>query len=69
MVLRIGSMVGMSGPVILPGKGTLVYPDIGGSNVVSWYKSPEVSCVILEIISYMDDETWAKLAKVVAPGI
>ena len=33
------------------------------------YGFPEVSGVIPNKASYMDDETWAKVVKVVAPGI
>ena len=33
------------------------------------YGLPEGSCVITNKAAYMDDETWAKLVKVVAPGI
>ena len=33
------------------------------------YGLPEGSCVIPNKASYMDDETWAKVVKVVAPGI
>ena len=40
-----------------------------GKNLVTKYGFPEVSCVITNKAAYMDDETWAKLVKVVAPGI
>ena len=33
------------------------------------YGFPEGSCVIPTKAAYMDDETWAKVVKVVAPGI
>ena len=33
------------------------------------YVFPEGSCVITNKAAYMDDETWVKVVKVVAPGI
>ena len=33
------------------------------------YGFPEGSCVIPNKAAYMDDETWTKVVKVVAPGI
>ena len=39
------------------------------TNLVTRYGLPEVSCVIPKKTSKMDDETWEKLVKVVAPGI
>ena len=40
-----------------------------GKNLVTKYGLPEVSCVIPNKAAYMDDKTWAKVVKVVAPGI
>ena len=39
------------------------------NNLVTKYGLPEGSCVIPNKAAYMDDETWEKVMKVVAPGI
>ena len=39
-----------------------------GNNLVTKYGLPEVSCVITKKTSYMDEETWSNVVKVVAPG-
>ena len=59
----------MNGPVIFLSKGTKVHPRLRGNNLVTKYGFPEGYCVIPNKAAYMDDETWAKLVKVVAPGI
>ena len=59
----------MNGPVIFLEKGTKVQPRLRGNNLVTKYGLPEGSCVIPNKTAYMDDETWAKVVKVVAPGI
>ena len=59
----------MNGPVIFLAKGTKVNPRLRGTNLVTRYIFPEGSCVIPNKATYMDDETWAKVVKVVAPGI
>ena len=59
----------MNGPVIFITKGTKVHPRVRGTNLVTRYGLPEVSCVIPKESAYMDDETWEKLVKVVSPGI
>ena len=59
----------MNGPVIFLAKGTKVHPRLIGNNLVTKYVLPEGSCVIPIKSAYMDDETWAKVVKVVAPGI
>ena len=50
-------------------KGTKVHPRPRGTNLLTRYGLPEGSCVILNKGKYMDDETWANVVKVVAPGI
>ena len=40
-----------------------------GNNLAIKYVFPEVSCVITNKSAYMDDKTWVKVVKVVAPGI
>ena len=50
-------------------KGTKVHPRLIGNNLVTKYGFPEGSCVIPKKSAYMDDETWEKVVKVVAPGI
>ena len=59
----------MDGPVIFMAKGEKVHPRLRGKNLVTRYGFPEGSCVIPNKAAYMDDETWAKVVKVVAPGI
>ena len=59
----------MNGPVTFLEKGTKVHHSIKGTNLMTRYGLPEVSCMITNKASYMDDETWAKVVKVVAPGI
>ena len=39
------------------------------NNLVIKYGLPKESCVITHKAAYVDDETWAKVVKVVAPGI
>ena len=46
-----------------------MHPRLIGNNLVTKYVFPEGSCVIPNKAAYMDDETWAKVVKVVAPGI
>ena len=46
----------MNGPVIFLAKGTKVYPRLRGTNLVTRYGLPEVSCVNPNKASYMDDE-------------
>ena len=65
----VGSEVGMNGLVIFLKKGKKVHPRIRGTNLVTRYGLPEGSCLIPKKASYMDDEIWEKLVKVVAPGI
>ena len=50
-------------------KGTKVQPRIRGTNLMTIYGLSEVSCVIPNISSYLDDDTWAKVVKGIAPGI
>ena len=49
--------------------GKKVHPRLRGKNLATRYGFTEVSCVIPNKASYMDDETWEKVLKVVAPGI
>ena len=67
--LQFGSASGVNGPVIFLAKRKKVHPRLKGTNLVTRYVLPEVSCVIPNKAAYMDDETWAKLVKMVAPGI
>ena len=59
----------MNYPVIFLAKRTKVHPRLRGNNLVTKYGFPEGSCVIPNKAAYMDDETWVKVVKVVAPGI
>ena len=59
----------MNVPVIFMEKGTKVHPRLKGNNLVTRYGFPKVSHVIPNKAAYMDDETWEKVAKVIAPGI
>ena len=68
-LLLVGSAAGVNGPVIFMAKGTKVQPRLRGTNLVTRYELPVVSCVIPNKAAYMDDGTWAKVVKVGAPGI
>ena len=59
----------MNGPVIFLEKGTKVHPSLRGNNLVTKGGLIEGSFVIPNKAAYMDDETWEKVVKVVAPGI
>ena len=59
----------MNGPVIFLAKGIKVHPRLRGNNLVTKYGFLEGSRVIPNKAAYMDDETWSKVVKVVAPGI
>ena len=48
---------------------TKVHHRIRGTNLVTRYVLSEGSCVIPDKAAYVDDETWDKVVKVVAPGI
>ena len=67
-VLRVGSAAGVNGPVIFLEYGTNVHPRLRGNNWTTKYGLLEESCVIPNKAAYMDDKTWAKVVKVVAPG-
>ena len=68
-VCRAGSAAGVNGPVIFLAKGTKVHPRLKGNSLVTKYGLPEGSCVVPNKAAYMNDKTWAKVVKVVAPGI
>ena len=59
----------MNGPVIFMAKGEKVHPRLRGNNLATKYRFPEGSCVIPKKAAYMDDKTWAKVVKVLSPGI
>ena len=59
----------MNGPAILMSKGEKVHQSMRNNNLVTKYGFPEGYSVIPNKASYMDNETWAKAVKVVAPGI
>ena len=59
----------MNVPAIFLAKGTKVHPRLRGNNLVTKYGFPEGSCVIPKKAAYTEDETWAKVVKVVAPSI
>ena len=68
-VLRVGSAAGVNGTVIFLTKGEKVHPRLRGRNLVTKYRLLEGSFVIPKKVGYMDDNTWAKVVKGVAPGI
>ena len=68
-VLRVGSAVGVNGPVIFLSKGEQVKPSLRGNNLVTRYGFPKGSCVIPNKAAYMGNETWSRVMKVVAPSI
>ena len=53
----------------ISGKGGNMHPSLRDNNLVTIYLLPESSCVIQKKAAYMDDETWAKVVKVLTPGI
>ena len=59
----------MNDPVIFLAKETIAHQRMRGNNSVTKYGFPEGPCVIPNKASYMDDDNWAKVVKVVAPGI
>ena len=69
IVLQIGSETVVNGWVVLLEKGTLLHFRIRSTNLVTWYGFSKGSCVIPKKLEYMDDKTWAKVVKVVAPAI
>ena len=46
-----------------------MHPRLRANNLVTKYGLPEVYCVIPNKAAYVVDKTWAKVVKVVAPGI
>ena len=59
----------MNGPVIFLTKKTLSKPRLRGNNLVTRYGLPEGYFVIPNKTEYINDETWAEVVRVVAPGI
>ena len=59
----------MNGPVIFLEKGTKVHQMMIGNSLVNKCVLPALSCVIPNKAAYLDDKTWAKVVKVVAPAI
>ena len=47
----------------------MVHPRLRDNNLVTKYGFPEGSCVIPNKAAYVDDETWAKVVKLVAHDI
>ena len=64
--LRFGSAAGVNGPVIFLEKGTKVHPRLIGNNLVNKYGFPEGPCVVPNKASYMYDNTWVKVVKMVS---
>ena len=50
-------------------KGTEVHKSLRGKNLGTKYGLPEGYFVLQRKEAYMDDNTWEKVVKVVAPGI
>ena len=61
--------MGVNGQVIFLAKGEKVHPRLRDNNLATKYGLPEGSCVIPNKAAYMDEDTWAKVVNVVAPGI
>ena len=59
----------MNGPVIFLTKGETVHPSLIGTNLVTRYGFTVGYFVIPNKAAYMDDKTWVKVVKLVAPGI
>ena len=67
--LRTGIAAGVNSPVILLEKGNLLHHRLRGANLVNKYGLLEGSFFIPNKAEYMDDETWAKVMKVISPVI
>ena len=59
----------MNGPMIFLEKGTKVHLRIRGKKLVTRYIFQEGYYVIPNKATYVDDETWDEVVKVVSPGI
>ena len=59
----------MNGAVIFLENGKKVHPTLRCNNLVTSYGFTEESYFIQKKAAYMDDETWAKVVKVLTPGI
>ena len=59
----------MIGPLIFLERGAKVYHRMRGNNLATKNILTEGSCVIPNKAAYMDDKIWAKVVKVLAPGI
>ena len=59
----------MNVPLILKEKGNSVQPRLRGINLVTQYGLPERYCLIPIKGLYINDDTWASLVNMVAPGI
>ena len=68
-ILWDGNEAGVNGPVIFMAKGTKVQPRLKDTNLVTIQGLPKVYCVIPNKEAYMDDETSAKVVKVVSSSI
>ena len=68
-VIWVGSEAGVNGSVIFLSKGTNMQPRLRSRKLVTRYWLLEGYCVITDKAAYTDDETWAKVVKVVDPGI
>eukprot|EP00957_Ditylum_brightwellii_P197394 15039043-Ditylum_brightwellii.AAC.1 len=69
ITLRTGAAAGINGPVVFLTKGTEVHQSFRGNRLHAVFGVPEGSCVIANGTGYMDDETWLKVVKILAPAI
>ena len=67
--VRIGNSAGNNGPVVFIANGKNVNRNFIKKRLIDHYKMPAVSCVVTNDYAYMDDDTWGKVVKVIAPGI
>ena len=71
--VRIGSAGGSNVPITFLAKGNKGNESVNKiyrhNRLNTVYNLPEGSSVICNDTAYMDDETWLKVAKTVAPGI
>ena len=61
--------MGVNGTVVFLTKETLVHPGLRGAKLVTEYGLSEGPFVTPNKSVFMDNETWSKAVKVVAPGI
>eukprot|EP00957_Ditylum_brightwellii_P150610 11467645-Ditylum_brightwellii.AAC.1 len=68
-VLRCGRAAGVNGPVVFVTNGSEVNRRFSSDKLHTVYGLPKGFCVMPNSNGYMDDETWLKVLKKIAPAI